>query len=94
MLAAADDEQGGLGDLREDGRPRPQQRVLALAGDEAGHADHDGAVAEAVAVPDGAAGRRVGAEDAGVDAGVQPGHPGGGGGLSAPATRTRKYSPR
>jgi hypothetical protein len=75
---AADDEESGFRDLLQDLRPGRQERVLALARHEAGHADDDGAVAEAVALPDRAASLRVGTEPRRVDPRVQSRHAGGG----------------
>ena len=59
--AAADQQQDRVGDRPADRGQRPDQRVLALAGDQPGDADDDRAVADAV----------PGADRAAVDAGVE-----------------------
>src|SRR6202034_4269777 len=84
VRAGADDEQGRVRDLPDHLRPGAQKRVLALAADQAGDADHDRAVGEVVAGPERLAGGRVGGEGGRVDAGVELGQPGCGGGGERP----------
>ena len=71
---AADQQQRRVRDRGPDVRPGADQRVLSLAGHEAGHADHHRPAAEPEPFPEGRT-PHAGAEGAGVDPGREPGHP-------------------
>ena len=75
VRARADDEQRGVRDLPDDLRPGAQERVLALAADQSGDADHHPAIGQAVPLPDRLPGGGVGPEGGRVDAGVELGQP-------------------